>query len=137
MFRKPLLPGLLWTMLIALLTLIPGNYIPRVTSFLDWISPDKLVHLFIFGVYAYLLIAGFRKQKAGLITREYAVLSSLLIGMVFAIFTEAMQKFVIPGRNGNYFDFLADILGLLLGWMIWSIVKRFDKKNLSQSKNYN
>jgi len=137
MFRKPLLPGILWTMLIALLTLIPGNYIPRVTTFLDWLGPDKLVHLFIFGVYAYLLIEGFRRQKPGSITHEHAVLSGLLIGMVFAIFTEVMQRFVIPGRSGNYFDFLADLLGLLLGSMTWSIAKRFDKKNLSQSKKYN
>lgn len=137
MFRKPLLPGLLWTMLIALLTLIPGNYIPKVTTFLDWLGPDKLVHLFIFGVYAYLLIVGFRKHKPGSFLSENAVLSSLMIGMVFAFFTEVMQRFVIPGRNGSYLDFLADVLGLALGYMIWSIVRRIDKKNLSQSKKYN
>lgn len=137
MFRKPLLPGLLWTMLIALLTLIPGNYIPKVTTFLDWLGPDKLVHLFIFGVYAYLLIVGFSKQKPGLFTSKNAVLSALSIGMVFALFTEVMQRFVIPGRNGSYYDFLADLLGLALGYMIWSIVRRIDKKNLPQSKKYN
>lgn len=137
MFRKPLLPGLLWTMLIALLTLIPGNYIPKVTTFLDWLGPDKIVHLFIFGVYAYLLIVGFSKQKLDLFTSKNAVLSGLLIGMVFAFFTEVMQRFVIPGRNGSYLDFLADLLGLALGYMIWCIVRRIDKKNLSQSKKYN
>jgi len=137
MFRKPLLPGLIWTILIALLTLIPGNYIPKVTTFFNWLGPDKLVHLFIFGVYAYLLVEGLHRQTLVVITHEKALLSSLLLGMVFATFTEVMQRFVIPGRNGNYFDFLADLLGLALGSMIWSIIRRNDKKNLSESKKYN
>ena len=55
MFKKPLLPGILWTLLIAVLTLMPGNYIPRITTFLDWLSPDKLLHFLLFGTYIFLL----------------------------------------------------------------------------------
>lgn len=137
MFRKPLLPGLIWTMLIALLTLMPGNYIPKITPFLDWFSPDKLVHLFLFGIYAFLLLEGFSRQDRFPVLKKHPILISLLIGIVFAFLIEAMQKYVIPGRNGNLYDFLADAIGSLLGYLCWRIFRRNEKKNLQSSKNYN
>ena len=137
MFKRPLLPGLIWTLLIAVLTLMPGNYIPKVLTFLDWLSPDKIVHLILFGVYAYLLAEGFVRQDRPWFTSRYPIWSSLIIGIVFAFFTEVMQRFVIPGRYGNIYDMLADILGSILGITVWYIIQRNEKKNLRSSKNYN
>lgn len=137
MFKRPLLPGLIWTLLIAVLTLMPGNYIPRVLTFLDWLSPDKILHLILFGVYAFILAEGLSRQDKQSIIGKHPVLTSLMIGIVFAIFTEVMQKFVIPGRHGNIYDMLADLLGSILGIAIWNIVRRNEKKNLRSSKKYN
>ena len=130
MFRKPLLPGIVWTMLIVLLTLIPGNYIPRVSTFLDWLGPDKLVHFFLFGIYAFLLLEGFSRHQAPFIHKN-PVFISFSIGMVFAIFTEVAQRYVIYGRNGNPYDFMADMLGWVIGFMVWRTYQRNDKKKLS------
>jgi glycopeptide antibiotics resistance protein len=137
MFKKPLLPGLIWTMFIALLTLSPGNYIPKITTLLDWLGPDKLVHLFLYGTYSYLLLEGFAKQHKYTPLQKQPVFISLLIGIVFAFLTEAMQKYVIPGRNGNLYDFLANTIGCFLGYISWRIIGRNGKKNLLSSKNYN
>jgi VanZ family protein len=137
MFRKPFLPGLLWTVFIAALTLVPGNYIPRAVTFLDWLGPDKLLHLILFGTYIFLLLEGFSRQSKHPFLRKNRVLISLIVGIVFAFFTETMQKFVIPGRNGNIYDFIADIAGSFLGYAGWSIIRRNEKKNLHSSKKYN
>ena len=96
MFKRPLLPGLIWTLLIAVLTLMPGNYIPKVFTFLDWLSPDKIIHLVLFGVYAFLLAAGFSRMGKPVLMAKHPMLSGLIIGIVFAIFTEVMQKFSDP-----------------------------------------
>jgi VanZ family protein len=124
MFRKPLLPVLLWTIIIGVLTLVPGNYIPKVSSFLDWLSPDKLVHLFLFGIYTLLLCEGFSRQLKSSLISQYPMIISFGTGMVFAFFTEMMQAYLIPGRNGNVYDFLADTLGCLLGLIIWKIIMK-------------
>jgi VanZ family protein len=137
MFKRPLLPGLIWTLLIAVLTLVPGNYIPRILTFLDWLSPDKILHLILFGVYTYLLAEGFARKGENNILAKYPLLSSFLLGIVFALFTEVMQKFVIPGRHGNIYDMLADLLGCMLGILLWHIIRRNEKKNLRSSKKYN
>jgi VanZ family protein len=137
MFKKPLLPGLVWTFVIGLLTLLPGNYIPRVTTFLDWLGPDKLVHLILFGTYTFLLIKGFGKQSAWPFLKNHAIAASILVGIVFGLFTETMQRFVIPGRNGNHYDFLANLAGCMLGYAGWYISRRNEKKILRSSKNNN
>jgi len=137
MFKIPLLPGIIWTLLIALATLLPGNFIPKITTFIDWLSPDKLVHLFLFGIYTFLLIEGFSRQSRYAFLQKHPVIIAIMLGIVFAFFTETMQKFVIPGRNGNVYDFLADTLGCFLGYISWRIVRRNEKKNLHSSKNYN
>ena len=135
MFKRPLLPGLAWTLLIAVLTLAPGNYIPRVVTFLDWLSPDKIVHFILFGTYSFLLMEGFKRQNKYAFPLKYTVFTTLFIGIVFGILIEVMQKFVIPGRNGNIYDMLADILGSFLGVAAWIIIRRNEKKNLRSSKN--
>lgn len=137
MFKRPLLPGLLWTLLIAALTLMPGNYIPKITTFLDWFGPDKILHLLLFGIYSFLLLEGFRRQQGNSLLQKHPIFVALLIGIVFAIFTEVMQMHVIPGRHGNIYDFLADVLGSILGIISWRFTRRNEKKNLRSSKNYN
>lgn len=124
MFTKPLLPGVLWTILIGVLMFTPGNYFPKVSPFFDWLGPDKLVHLLLFGTYSYLLSAGFSRQGKCLVVKRKPLLFSLFTGMIFAIFTEVMQMYIIPGRNGNIYDLLANVLGCLLGISIWKIIQK-------------
>ena len=124
MFRKPLLPGVLWTLIIGVLMLTPGNYIPKISSFLDWLGPDKLVHLFLFGTYTYLWSEGFHKQLKSRLLQGYPLLFSFIFGMIFATFTELMQAHIISGRNGNVYDFLANALGCALGILVWKIIKK-------------
>lgn len=124
MFRKPLLPGVLWTIIIGILMLTPGNYIPKVSTFLDCIGPDKIVHLFVFGTYTILLAEGFYKLSKSLVLKRNPMLFSLLSGMIFAFLTEIMQAFIISGRNGNVYDFIADVIGCLLGILFWKIIHK-------------
>lgn len=124
MFRKPLLPGVLWTIIIGILMLTPGSYIPKVSTFLDWLGPDKIIHLFLFGIYSFLLAEGFYKLRKSLVLKRNAMLFSFLTGMIFATFTEMMQVYIIPGRNGNMYDLLANAIGCLLGVLIWKIIPK-------------
>jgi VanZ family protein len=50
------------------------------------------------------------------------VISIILIGMVFGIFTETLQRFFIPGRSGNVLDLAADAAGIIAGWLFFQMV---------------
>ena len=41
---------------------LPGNCFPTVVSFWDWLGPDKIVHLFVFGILSFSMLWGYRKK---------------------------------------------------------------------------
>jgi VanZ family protein len=124
---RNLLPGILWGIVILILSGVPGNYVPSVFGFLDWISPDKLVHLMMYAVFVFVLLRGLRKQKQQHEISKNLIYSILGIGIAFGGITEVLQNTVFIRRNGNIYDFIADIIGCLIGLMIYLVYQR--KKN--------
>lgn len=120
-------PGSLWALLILLLTGLPGNYFPQVVSFWDWLSPDKLVHFFIFGVFTFLWLWGYRAQYLQKHKRFALVRNILITGFFYSGLTELLQAYVFTGRHGNVFDFLANIIGCVIGIVVFRVVFRKNK----------
>lgn len=121
MIRR-LWPALVWALLILVLTGLPGSYFPEVTSFWDWLSPDKAVHVFIFGVQAYLVFYGIKPQYLSHKQRYLFVILATAATVLFGLATELLQRHVFYGRDGNTFDFLADAVGVFLGWLVYYFV---------------
>jgi len=126
-----LLPSLVWALIILLLTGLPGTYFPTVISFWDWLSPDKVVHIFIFLVQTFLILVAFRTQY--LLGNRRLVYTWLLISIVtvFAFLTEVLQSYVFIGRDGNAYDFIADFIGVLVGYLAYNL---YFKKKFNNSK---
>jgi len=126
-------PGIAWLVLILILMGIPGDAIPEIVLFRDWLKPDKLVHLVLFGILTVLFIYGYRRQSRLKWLRGNAAFFAIIIGIIFGFLTELFQYFVFVGRNGNIFDFLANVAGCLLGWILYLIF--LQKKFTSIIKN--
>jgi len=126
-----LLPALVWALIILLLTGLPGTYFPTVISFWDWLSPDKVVHIFIFFVQVLLILVAFRTQY--LLGTGRLVYTWLLISIVtaFALLTEVLQAYVFIGRDGNVYDFIADFIGVLVGYLAYNL---YFKKKFNNNK---
>jgi VanZ family protein len=118
-------PALLWGLAILIITGLPGNYVPKVHNFLELLSTDKLIHLGMFAPFSYLLAKGIFSNTGNL---RKCLFVSGLIGTVYAIFTELMQYCIIPGRNGNIYDAIADIVGVSIGIYAFYRFRKF--KNL-------
>lgn len=77
---------------------------------------DKVVHCMMFAV------SGFLVCRAWLPTRGAIFIIAMLLA--FAALTEVMQM-VVPGRSGSVMDWLADGVGVLLGfWWAQRLVKK-------------
>ncbi|KAF5066251.1 VanZ like family protein [anaerobic digester metagenome] len=126
---KNFLPSILWTVVILVLTLLPGNYIPRVGSFWNLFSPDKLIHVFLFSVLALLLFSGFFKQYPGR-SKRYITGMVLAFSILLAIITELLQAMLPLGRSGNVYDTIADFAGISLGWLIFFHYRKKKQKKL-------
>lgn len=127
MFLKRFWPALSWAAVIMLLIGLPGDVFPDIVSFWDWLGPDKIVHLIIFGTLSFLIMLGFREtiSKKGKI--KYALVS-LLIAVFYGILTEILQYYVFIGRSGNVFDALADAFGAILGVVLYETGIKLLKK---------
>ncbi len=114
MFLKYNLPGIVWGVFILFVLGIPGDDIPKY-PFLKLIYFDKLVHIFLFAVFAVLLILGFIKQRNIYILNRYSVISALTVSVLYGGLTELLQKFVFYQRTADVYDFVFDILGAVSG----------------------
>jgi VanZ family protein len=128
MFFKYNWPGILCLAVIFILTGLPGNYFPAIQNFWDWLGPDKIVHLIMFGTFEYLVLYGFRKQSRFPGLQSGYIFYAMVIGIVFGAFTEVMQRFVFIGRSANVYDFLANTLGCFVGLGVYYVVNRKLKK---------
>lgn len=125
-------PALAWAVVMLALAGIPGDYFPRTISFRDWLGPDKFVHLAMFGIFAFLLLAGPVQQYFARFNRFLVGVFVLVIGTIFGFVLEALQRFVFIGRNGNIYDLAAGLLGLLVGIVVFNIF--FDRKGRADTK---
>lgn len=121
-FIGNLWPAMLWLAGIFLLTLLPGNYFPQVSDFWSLFSPDKLIHIALFAGLGFLLIIGLRKQYPEYPERYiYSIVAG--IGMLMAFLTEMLQCYLPIKRDGNLFDAIADVVGILVGFLIFHLLK--------------
>ena len=126
---RKLWPAVAWALLILLLTGVPGSYFPKVTSFWEWLSPDKAVHVFIFGVQTFLLLRAFHEQYLSSKNRFIYRSAILSVTILFALLTEVLQAYVFIGRNGNVYDFIADVVGVGVGLLAYILLFKKKKAN--------
>ena len=118
---KDFYPGLITAIVIMILMGTPGNCFPNVTSFWDWLGPDKIVHFIVFGTLAFSMIWGYREkiisQNANAQKKSY--LLTLLLSISYGALTEILQKYIFINRYGSIYDFIADAIGCVLGVIVF------------------
>ena len=108
------------------LTGIPGSCLPHVKPI---VGLDKVVHLLMYAVFAFLCLWGYRKQfiPNGQAYQKKALLLAVVISIYYGGLTEILQEYLVPGRTGDWIDFLADGIGTLLGVFVFQLFYRHKK----------
>ncbi len=122
MLQKNSIYLIVWTLIILLLTILPGGYFPKVPSFMDLFSPDKLVHFFIFGFLTILAIMAFGRQYSFQFLRSYKTLIALIYSISLGAITELLQGLMNWGRQASIYDFIANTIGCFIGILIYNKV---------------
>jgi VanZ family protein len=119
-------PARLWTIFILILMAIPGNMLPREEkTFIP--NLDKLVHATLFGSFVFLwsIYYATRKEKNNHSNSRFVLI--LIIACLYGVATELMQKYLIPNRDYDIYDILADSIGAVLGFLfVLFTVKKFE-----------
>ena len=111
--KKKYLPGVAWFFVILILISIPGRNIPPTGSWFEILMVDKWVHAFLFGMLTYLSLRPLELERK---KRAISVITILI--SLYAIGTELIQHYLVPGRSFDPWDWVADNVGIIIGLYI-------------------
>ena len=119
---KKFIPGIAWFFVVLVLMCLPGKDIPKI-GWLENINFDKLLHICVFALLVILFCRPFFKSPFSNNERLQYFLKIAIAASIWGLTTEFIQKFLIPGRNFDLMDWLADSIGALIAF--WICRKRF------------
>lgn len=119
---KHQIPTLVSGFFIFILCLLPGSALPEV-SWSAAFSLDKWVHLALYFLW-FFVYRFWGGQKP---------LQAVCLMLLFGGFIELFQEFVLTYRSGEWLDWCADALGLILGILL---VKPRTTRTTEQGSNY-
>jgi hypothetical protein len=106
-----------WALIILILTLTPGEYVPSYSLF----SYDKLGHAGIFCIQAVFLMLTFLYVSGWKIRRS--VILGMVISIIYGFIIEGIQDF-IPGRKMDYYDAAANIVGSFFAPVVFYLLNK-------------
>lgn len=105
-------PAIVAIIIFYLCCLIPSNDIPEV-GFDFFIPTDKIVHFLMYFGLAGVASFNYIYDKKGKIIILKLIVFAILIPIIYGGVIEILQDRYFPERGGDWYDFLADILGAI------------------------
>ena len=93
---------------------------------------DKWIHFTEYTIFGLLLARSYLNAKTNLL-KQYFIIVAFLTGSICGFFDEYYQAFV-PLRGFDTLDLLADILGILLGVILYKLAKYLSKGTVTRTK---
>jgi len=119
-----MMPSAFWSGIMAVLLFVPGSGYPSVS----FSGTDLIIHAGLFGIWGFLIVQGFYKQAYWPVLRFYRGFAVLIIGVLWAVALEAVQGFLLWERSAGLEDYVADIVGVLLGMLIFERLVRLSRQ---------
>ena len=111
---RKFIPAIAWFMLVLVLLCLPGSQLPSVDDWLNKIYFDKWVHVGLFSILAFLFMYPFFKSSLNSKEKWYLIIKIAIATSVWGLTTEFIQKYFVPGRSFDLFDWAADSTGALI-----------------------
>ena len=106
---------IIWAIFIFIISTIPGNDIPKF-DWADMFKPDKLVHIFVYGVLVYTFLRAYCRQHPN-ISNDKLIKIGLIAAVIASVYgwsLEFIQENFCQGRLFEIFDGVANTTGAFL-----------------------
>jgi VanZ family protein len=115
---KKFIPAIGWFFLVLILICLPGSEFPKTDDWLEKIYFDKWVHIGLFSIFAFLWMRPFVNFTLSKQNTLQTISKIALAVSVWGLTTEFIQKYFIPQRNFDLWDWAADSAGALLAFIV-------------------
>lgn len=103
-------PAVTWWFVVLVLMCTPGRDLPKLGGWTDIISLDKIIHITIFGLMAYLFMRPATSDIPFPDKKQQLLRIAISISL-WGLAMEFVQDFWIEGRSFDLWDFVADSIG--------------------------
>lgn len=111
---------------IFVLTSLPSDSLPHFALY------DKFKHFIAYLVLSILLTLSFRVQSRFRHAKKDFVKYSFLITIAYSTFDE-IHQFFIPGRDAEILDWIANLLGIILGiFLVKRIITKYEVRDFKE-----
>jgi hypothetical protein len=117
------LPAIIWFLIVFVLLFTPGRDLPKMDDWTEKIKLDKLVHMAIFGIMAFLFMIPVSRKKLSLDSKTNYLIIICILVCIWGLLSEFIQRYWIVGRSFDMLDFAADSIGGIVAFF-------FTKKHL-------
>ncbi len=109
-----------WFLLMTVLFFIPGSSIPK-QNWLTYVQFDKIVHIGLFAVLLFLWRGAFESSA------RYYNARLIIAAGIYGLLIEVMQGKLVPNRDFDLYDLVADVAGSFLGLLVYMRVYKKNK----------
>jgi VanZ family protein len=113
------LPALVWTLVVTILTLLPGKDLPQVNV----VNFDKFAHLGVFFLMNFLYL---RWKKFGPNLKPSALIITLFI-IAYSGLIELLQGTFYTDRFADWFDFFANATGAGIAYLTFPVISNLKR----------
>lgn len=106
-------PAVLWWITVLVLICTPGQDLPKLGSWADLISLDKIIHVIIFGLMAYFFMRPVAAKNLSAAEKQRFFFKIAISVAIWGLATEYIQEFWVINRTFDLFDFAADATGAI------------------------
>ncbi len=114
--------GIAWTLIIIVVSLLPGHSIPSLQIL--WLPTDGFVHMMMYGILSFLVTVGLLKQSSYLFLRVYAASVAVFYANALGVLMEVLQV-LATDRNMEAMDVLFNGIGSMLGFLVFYLVYKY------------
>ena len=113
--KQLLVISIIYSVFITIIFLIPTNEMPKLLHFL--IPIDKIIHVFIFLALTFLWLSYINSLLNN--TKPIVLFFILVVCLLYGILIEVIQEFYVSSIEAEFFDIIADLLGVSLGLLFF------------------
>ena len=108
------LPAIIWFIIVLVLMCMPGKDLPEVDGWFQRLYVDKWIHAFLFGVMTYLFMNPIKRSSYNSKEKINYFIRIALAASIWGLTIEFIQKYYIPNRSFDLWDWAADTAGVLI-----------------------
>ncbi|MEO6489566.1 MAG: VanZ family protein [Ferruginibacter sp.] len=110
-------PAIICFCLVLFLICLPEDSLPDKHSWLDITYLDKFVHAIMFATMTFLFLLPIAESNMYQKVKRHYFIRICISACIWGLATEFIQKYYVPSRSFDIFDWVADSAGITIAWI--------------------